>query len=100
MGHRRGSARQRFSAAKADRKIGDPEIVEEGESLFLASFHVEREGRASTGAMAFKNVRLPRPLLEEAEIIDLFDLRMVAQEFTNLLGILSGALHSKLQRLE
>src|SRR5690349_18042509 len=50
--------------------------------------------------MALKDVRLARSFLEEAEISDLFDLRVAAQEVADLGRILAGAGHSELQRLK
>src|SRR5258708_24511228 len=100
MGHRCGRAGERLGAAKADREVGDLQRVEEGERLFLAALQIEREGRAGAGAMALKDVRLARSILEETEIADLLDLRMAAQEIAYLLGILAGAVHSKLERFE
>ena len=41
--------------------------------------------------MALENVRLPRALVEKAEIADLLDLRVTLQEVADLLGIVAGA---------
>src|SRR5207253_8992189 len=72
MGHRGRRARQRLGAAEADREMGDPQRIEEGEALPLATLQIEREGRAGAGAMTPVDVRLPgvAAVLEKAEIAD------------------------------
>src|SRR5215213_4400385 len=100
MGHCGGRAGQRLGPAEADREVGDREVVEEGERLFLAALQVKRKGRAGAGAMPRVNIGLPRAFLQEAEVADLLDLWMMAEEFAHLDRILAGALHPKLQRLQ
>ena len=80
--------------------MGDRQIVEEGEGLFFAALHIEREGRAGAGAVAVVDVGLARARIEEAEIADAFDLGMVAQESADLGRVLAGAGHAQLQRLQ
>ena len=94
MGHCGGRAGEGFGAAEADREMGDGQCVQERERLFLAALQVEREGRAGAGAMTLVNVRLARALFEEAQITDLLDLRVLAQERAYLGGIAAGALAS------
>src|SRR5919107_399671 len=50
--------------------------------------------------MARENVGLTRARLEEAEVADLLDLGVIAQEFTDLGGILTRPVHAKLERFE
>src|SRR4051794_36689476 len=100
MGHCCGSAGQRFGSAEAHREIGDLQRVEEGECLLLTALKVQREGRARPRAMAVEDVGLARTLFEETQIADLLDLRVAAEEITNLGGILAGAVHAELERLE
>ena len=50
--------------------------------------------------MAVVNVGLARSLLEEAEIADLFDLGMVAQEGADLGGVFARAVHPQFERFE
>ena len=102
MGHRRGMAGERLGAAQADREMGDLERVQEGEGLRLAALQIEREGRARAGAVAAVDVGLAgvAALLEEAEIADALHLGMVLEEAADLLGILAGAGHPELERLE
>src|SRR5206468_10388798 len=74
--------------------------VEELERFYLAALEVEREGRARAEAVALVDVGLTRAFLEEAEVADLLHLRVAAQEVADLGGILAGAVHPQLQRLE
>src|SRR5205085_10987677 len=85
-----------------DREMRDLQRIEEGETLPFAALQIEREGGTGAGAVAAVNVRLPgvTAFLEEAEIADALHLRMIAQEAAHLVGILAGAGHAKLQRLE
>src|SRR3954453_14797245 len=100
MRHRGGSPGQRFGSAEAHREIGDLQRVEEGERLLLTALEVQRKGRARARAMALEDVGLARTLFEEAQIADFLDLRVAAEEITNLGGILAGAVHAELERLE
>src|SRR5206468_9097693 len=70
------------------------------ERLLLAALEIERESRTGAGAMAFEDVGLTRAFFEEAQIADLLDLRMAAEEIAHLRGILAGAVHPQFQRLE
>src|SRR5262249_28523553 len=97
--HRRRVRGQRLGAAEADREMRDLERVEESERLLLAALEVEREGGAGAGAMAAVDVGLA-PFLEEAQITHALDLGMVLEEAADLLGILAGAGHPELERLE
>src|SRR5438309_1161865 len=100
MRHRRGGAGEGLRSAQADREICDLERVEEGERFFLAALQVEREGRAGAEAIAPKDIGLGRAFLEKAEVTDLLDLRVAAQEIADLRGIFAGAAHPQLERLE
>src|SRR5688572_30778255 len=80
--------------------MGDGQRVEERERLALAAFQIERKGRSGAGAMALVDVRLPRPFLEKAEVADRLDFRMAAEEFADPGGVLTGAIHPELERLE
>src|SRR5690606_33313911 len=92
MGHRGGMARQRFRAAKTDRQLRDLERVEKGERLRLPALEIEGEGRSRAGAMAAVDVRLPIGF-GEAEIDDLFHLRLVLEPGANLFRIFARAAH-------
>src|ERR1700761_7900126 len=100
MRHPRRMRRQRFGAAERHGELGDLERVEEGERFLLATLEIEREGRSRPAAMPRVDVGLALVLavLEEAEIADTFDLRMVAQEFADLDRILARAAHAQFER--
>src|SRR5438046_10720099 len=100
MGHRRRCGRQGLRATEADSEVGDLEAVEEGKGFAFTALQVKREGRPGAGAMALVDILLMRTGFEEAEIADLFNLGMVAEELADFLRAFTGPIHPQFERFE
>src|SRR6476620_6545369 len=100
MSHGGGMARKRLGAAKAHRQLEDLQCVEKGKSRFFSALDVVGKSRAGTLALRLENRGRRVCLIEEGQIVETLDFRMIAQETSHRLGIVIGALHANSQRLE
>src|SRR6185503_2371373 len=100
VGHRGRSAGQSLGAPETYGEMRDLQRIEEGERLLLATLEVELEGRAGAGTVTAIDVGLTRALLEEAEVANLLDLRVLAQEVAHARRILARLAHPQFERFE
>ena len=87
-------ARQRFRAAEADRKLEDLQRIQEFEGGRLATADIEGEGRTGAGALGGEGAPQRRIRIVVREIVNLPDLRMIAQEIGHRPRIAVGPLHA------
>src|SRR5688572_27420023 len=93
-------ADQRFRPAQADRQLDDLDAVEEPERRVPSALDGEGEGRAGTAALLGEQLGLTRSRLQKTKVIDVLDLRMIAQIFRDGPRALVGALHPEAQGLQ